>query len=121
MPSLHSGGDAQQHELAAMSDSQAHDDESPLNASVESSTVAVEEGGEAEGAGASSVPSASFNFINTIVGAGIIGIPYSIHQARHPRVSRTPSLTLICSAGSSRACFSSLHLASPQTTACACS
>ena len=68
-----------------MSDSQGIDDEAPLNASVENSTVAVEGGGEAAGEGSSSVPSASFNFINTIVGAGIIGIPYSIYQARATR------------------------------------
>ncbi|KAL4636204.1 putative sodium-coupled neutral amino acid transporter 11 [Arapaima gigas] len=36
------------------------------------------------GGGRSSVPSACFNFINSIIGSGIIGLPYSMNQAGLP-------------------------------------
>lgn len=29
----------------------------------------------------SSLPQASFNYINSIVGSGVIGIPYALHRA----------------------------------------
>ncbi|XP_016120602.1 putative sodium-coupled neutral amino acid transporter 11, partial [Sinocyclocheilus grahami] len=34
--------------------------------------------------GTSSISSASFNFINSIIGSGIIGLPYSLSQAGLP-------------------------------------
>ncbi|KAJ8352278.1 hypothetical protein SKAU_G00237540 [Synaphobranchus kaupii] len=34
--------------------------------------------------GTSSIPTASFNFINSIIGSGIIGLPYSMNQAGFP-------------------------------------
>ncbi|KAJ8282366.1 hypothetical protein COCON_G00048850 [Conger conger] len=34
--------------------------------------------------GTSSMPTASFNFINSIIGSGIIGLPYSMNQAGFP-------------------------------------
>ena len=66
-------------ELRTMPDSLGHDEESPLNSSENS--VGSDATNEGNGGGESSVASASFNFINTIVGAGVIGIPYSIYQA----------------------------------------
>ena len=74
-------GNARMHELTAISDAAAQDEESPLN--VASDSLAGDEAAnKGESGGESSVSSASFNFINTIVGAGVIGIPYSIYQAR---------------------------------------
>jgi hypothetical protein len=66
-------------ELRTMPDSLGHDEESPLNSSENS--AGSDAANEGDGGGESSVASASFNFINTIVGAGVIGIPYSIYQA----------------------------------------
>jgi hypothetical protein len=81
MASQDSSGGALQHELTEMPDGLAHDEDSPLNSSSENS-AGNEDVNKAESGGESSVSSASFNFINTIVGAGIIGVPYSIYQAR---------------------------------------
>lgn len=80
MAMLDENGNARVRELTEVSDAAAQDEESPLNVALDSSTGA-EAAGTGEGGGKSSVSSASFNFINTIVGAGVIGIPYSIYQA----------------------------------------
>jgi hypothetical protein len=82
MPSKDCEEDVQLQDLSPISDPTKHDEESPLNTSLECSSdnlvsKEVREGGE------SSVASTSFNFINTIVGAGIIGIPFSIYQVCH--------------------------------------
>lgn len=69
-------------ELHAISDSIGHDEELPLNFSENS--AGSDAANLSETGGESSVASASFNFINTIVGAGVIGIPFSIYQARKP-------------------------------------
>ena len=82
MASRDQHGDAQQRELTAMPNSSAHDEESPLNLSSDSAAGA-DSASQDESGGESSVSSASFNFINTIVGAGVIGIPYSIYQANN--------------------------------------
>jgi hypothetical protein len=80
MASQDSSGGALQHELTAMSDSLAQEEELPLTSSLEKSAGNEDESGR-ESSNLSSVSGASFNFINTIVGAGIIGVPYSIYQA----------------------------------------
>ncbi|XP_014206744.1 putative sodium-coupled neutral amino acid transporter 11 [Copidosoma floridanum] len=41
----------------------------------------VREGDEGDSEKFSSLPLASFNFINSIIGSGVIGIPYALHQA----------------------------------------
>ena len=66
-------------ELRTIPDALGHDEESPLNSAENS--AGSDARNEGDGGGESSVASASFNFINTIVGAGVIGIPYSIYQA----------------------------------------
>lgn len=78
MPSQSNSDDTSEHELTIISDSTGHTEESPLTFS--ENTVGYEATRASEGSGESSVASASFNFINTIVGAGVIGIPFSIYQ-----------------------------------------
>ncbi len=120
MATLHGGDSARGHELTAMPEAFAQDEESPLNTSSDSSAV-TEPAKETAGNGESSVSSASFNFINTIVGAGVIGIPYSIYQvhASH-QTAILFDIQHALSVVSFLGYFFWSRLASRPTTACGC-
>ncbi|XP_020281190.1 putative sodium-coupled neutral amino acid transporter 11 isoform X2 [Pseudomyrmex gracilis] len=62
--------------------SDADDDEKRYILEMMKKNVGGEEDEEEEETGKfSSLPLASFNFINSIIGSGVIGIPYALHQA----------------------------------------
>ncbi|XP_055530400.1 putative sodium-coupled neutral amino acid transporter 11 [Wyeomyia smithii] len=79
---MDSGGKKQVvSEFSYMLQRQASDDSTEAAAFDDINSLMKNEESQASGETLSSLPQASFNYINSIVGSGVIGIPYALHRA----------------------------------------